>query len=36
MKRYGLSFSLSFDSGQHRAIPLEAGGLVLSIAAIFR
>ena len=33
MIRYVLSFDLSFDSGQHHAIPLEAGGLVLSIAA---
>ena len=28
MLRYILSFDLFFDSGQHRAIPLEAGGLV--------
>lgn len=33
MVRYVLSFDLSFDSGQHLAIPLEAGGLVLLIAA---
>ena len=33
MIRHISSFHLSFDSGQHRAIPLEGGGLVFSIAA---